>query len=152
MKTVIRPATPADLPVLLEFEKGIIATERPFDPTLKSGEIHYYDLLQLIQSTEAEVLVAEAGGQVVASGFVKILRGEPWQAFEHFGYLGFMYTQPAFRGQGINKQILEQLTAWAKSRNLTELRLDVYNENTGARTAYQKAGFKPELLRMRLGI
>lgn len=152
MNITIRPATPADLPTLLEFEKGIIATERPFDPTLKKGEIHYYDLLQLIQSPEAEVLVAEVEGQLVASGFVKILKGEPYQAFERYGYLGFMYTVPAFRGKGTNKMILQQLATWAKSKNLTELRLEVYDENAVAKTAYLKAGFTPDLLKMRMEI
>ena len=31
----IRVATIKDLPLLLEFEQGVITAERPFDPTLK---------------------------------------------------------------------------------------------------------------------
>ena len=41
---ITREATLKDLHTLLEFEQGIIAAERPFDGTLKEGEIHYYDL------------------------------------------------------------------------------------------------------------
>ena len=37
----IRKAHPDDLEKLLEFEQGIISAERPFDPTLKEGKIHY---------------------------------------------------------------------------------------------------------------
>lgn len=152
MKIEIRPAAETEIDTLLEFEKGIVATERPFDPTLKKGEIHYYDLLQLIRSPEALVLVAVAGGAIVGSGFVKIVNGEPYQAFEKYGYLGFMYTLPGFRGNGINKLILENIIAWAKTKNITELRLEVYEENTVAKKAYLKAGFKPDLLKMRMGI
>ena len=41
---------------------------------------------------------------------------------------------------------------WAKSQNLTEVRLEVYNENTIAKNSYLKAGFTPNLLEMRLEI
>ena len=50
----IRPATIKDLPVLLEFEQGIITAERPFNCTLKEGEIHFYDLKKLIESDKAK--------------------------------------------------------------------------------------------------
>ena len=63
-----------------------------------------------------------------------------------------MYVKPAFRGQGINKRILHGLIGWAKSQNLTEVRLEVYDENTIAKNSYLKAGFKPNLLEMRLEI
>ena len=39
---------------------------------------------------------------------------------------------------------------WAKNQNLTEVRLEVYDENTIAKNSYLKAGFKPNLLEMRL--
>ena len=59
MSYTIRPAKLTDLQTLLTFEEGIINTERTFDSTLKQGEIHYYDLGELIMSDLAEVLVAE---------------------------------------------------------------------------------------------
>ena len=46
---IIRPANKNDLPVLLEFEQEIVKAERPFNSTMKDGEIHFYDLLQLIE-------------------------------------------------------------------------------------------------------
>jgi hypothetical protein len=40
----IRPAVNADLPKLAEFLQFLVIAERPFDPTLKEGEIFYYDI------------------------------------------------------------------------------------------------------------
>ena len=40
----IRKAIETEIEILLSFEKEIISAERPFDNTLKEGEIHYYDL------------------------------------------------------------------------------------------------------------
>ena len=58
MNVEIRKAVETEIEILLGFEKGIIEAERPFDNTLKEGEIHYYDLIVLIKNENAEVLVA----------------------------------------------------------------------------------------------
>jgi GNAT superfamily N-acetyltransferase len=148
----IRKALESEIETLLSFEKGIVAAERPFDHTLKEGEIHYYDLIELIRARRAEVLVAVVNNEIVGSGYAKTLPAEPYQKYTEYAYLGFMYVKPAFRGQGINQKILGGLMDWAKSQNLTEVRLEVYDENTIAKNSYLKAGFKPNLLEMRLEI
>lgn len=152
MNITIRPALETEIDTLLEFEKGIIEAERPFDPTLKEGTIHYYDLLSLIRSSEAEVVVALADDEVVGSGFAQIKEADPFLQHTHFVYLGFMFVKPDFRGKGINQKILNTLMDWAHAKNISEVRLDVYDENTVAKKAYVKAGFKPHLLEMRIDI
>jgi GNAT superfamily N-acetyltransferase len=146
----IRKAIETEIEILLSFEKEIIKTERPFDSSLKQGEIHYYDLIELIRTKRAEVLVAVANNEIVGSGYAKILPAEPFQKYIEYAYLGFMYVKPEFRGRGVNQKILHGLIDWAKGQNLTEVRLEVYDENTIAKNAYLKAGFKPNLLEMRL--
>ena len=148
----IRKAIETDIEILLNFEKGIIETERPFDYTLKDGKIHYYDLIELIRDKKAEVLVAVVNNEIVGSGYAKTLAAKPYQKYKEYAYLGFMYVKPDFRGQGINQKILHELVDWAKDQNLTEVRLEVYDENTIAKKSYLKAGFKPNLLEMRIEI
>lgn len=152
MEIQIRPAKEDDIDTLLEFEKGIIETERPFDTTLKDGEIHYYDLVELIRSPGSAVVVAEIDSQLVGSGYAQVRKADPFLKHTYFAYLGFMYVRPAFRGKGINQSLLEALISWAKSKGISEIRLDVYDENIVAKNAYLKAGFKPILLTMRKGI
>jgi GNAT superfamily N-acetyltransferase len=152
MTIAIREAIATEIETLLDFERGIIAAERPFDSTLKEGEIHYYDLLELIKSEQASVVVAVVNDEIVGSGYAKILKAKPYQKYNEYAYLGFMYVKPEYRGQGINQKILQHLIDWAKDRNLTEVRLEVYDENTIAKNAYLKAGFKPNLLEMRLEV
>ena len=148
----IRKAIEAEIETLLSFEKGIVESERPFDDTLKDDEIHYYDLIELIRAKNAEVLVAEVNNEIVGSGYAKTLPAEPYLKYTEYAYLGFMYVKPAFRGLGINQKILHELMNWVRSQNVTEVRLKVYDENTIAKNAYLKAGFKPSLLEMRLVI
>jgi GNAT superfamily N-acetyltransferase len=152
MEIKIRPAKEEEIEILLEFEKGIVDTERPFDITLKDGEIHYYDLLELIRSPESEVVVAEIDGELVGSGYAQIRKADLFLKHTHFAYLGFMYVTPSFRGKGINQLLLEALITWAKAKGISEIRLDVYDENIVAKNAYLKAGFKPIILTMRRSI
>lgn len=152
MTIEIRKAIETEISTLLSFEKGIVEVERPFDSTLKDGEIHYYDLLELIKSENAEVLVAVVNGEIIGSGYAKIVAAKPYEKFEEYAHLGFMYVKPAFRGEGVNKKILQQLIEWAKGKHITQARLEVYNENTIAKNSYLKAGFKPSLLEMRMEI
>lgn len=145
----IRPAALSDLPTLLEFEQGVVAAERPMDPTIKSGGVQYYDLPAMIAASHIQLLVAEYQGKLVGSGYARIETGRHYLRHAQHAYLGFMYVDPAFRGQGINTQIIERLRQWADSQGITELRLDVYTINTRAIRAYEKAGFIPHLLQMR---
>ena len=148
---ITREATEQDLEILLEFEQGVVTAERPFNSTLIEGEIHYYDLKYLIQSQEATVIVAEENDEIVASGYALIKKSEKYyNQFEKYSYLGFMYVKPEYRGRGINKVITDELIAWSKSRVISEVRLDVYAQNESAIKAYEKAGFEPHLLTMRL--
>lgn len=148
----IRPAELADLPVLYEFEQGIITTERPFDSTLDDDPITYYDIKAMIESDNVEVIVAIVENEVVGSAYARIEEAKPYLNHKLYAYLGFMYVKPEHRGQGINQQVVEALKTWAKSKNLTELRLDVYDENLPAIRAYEKAGFERHLLNMRMNI
>ncbi|SMD33942.1 Ribosomal protein S18 acetylase RimI [Reichenbachiella faecimaris] len=148
----LRLATNADLPTLYEFEQGIIQAERPFDPTLKSGHINYYDLKALIASDHAKVIVAEVEGVVVASGYANIISAKEYLRHEKYAYLGFMFVDPKQRGKGIIKQILDELKLWSRSKGVNEIRLEVYEDNVPAVRAYEKAGFKKHMVKMRLSV
>ncbi len=148
----LRPASLADIPVLLQFEQGVVEAERPFDPTLKPSPIHYYDLEELIRGDDSVVMVAECNGQLVGSGYARIEVSKPYLQHGRHAYLGFMYVDPAYRGRGINQKILEALKSWSLAKGITEMRLEVYQGNTAAIRAYEKAGFQQLLVEMRLGI
>lgn len=148
----IRKATIDDLPVLLEFEQGVIAAERPYDATLKQGLIHYYDITQMIAAEDVELVVAEIDGALVGCGYARILPSKPFVHHSHYAYLGFMYVRPAYRGKGINAAIISRLKEWALSKGLVEMQLEVYDQNDAARKAYEKFGFRNHLITMRLDI
>ena len=148
----IRKASMNDLIQLLVFEQDLIKTERPFDSTLKPDPINYYDLKSLLTSPLAEVVVAETDNKIIASGYARIDKSKPFLKHSHHAYLGFMYVVPEYRGQGINKRIVDALKDWAASQNITEFSLEVYYDNISAIKAYEKIGFSKYILEMRFNL
>ncbi len=148
-KIRIRSAVLAELPVLLSFEQEIIRSERPFDNTIRPDPVTYYDLGELIHSDEAEVVVAEYENRIIATGYARIKTGKPEYKYDQYTYLGFICVLPEYRGQGIVSMILEHLIAWSHSKNLWEIKLEVYDGNVAAIKAYEKMGFKRNIVEMR---
>ena len=97
-------------------------------------------------------MVAELGGELIGSGYARIENAKPYLQHQQHAYLGFMYVAPAHRGKGINRMIMETLEAWARTQNITELRLDVYQQNDAAIKAYEKTGFIKHMIAMRKGL
>ncbi|NOZ48401.1 MAG: GNAT family N-acetyltransferase [Chlorobi bacterium] len=151
MQTV-RKATLEDLPTLLKFEQGIIETERPMDPTIKDGDINYYDITELITSDDSEIYVVELDGEIVASGYAQIKNDRYYLKHQKQGYLGFMFVSEEHRGKGLNKLIIKALIEWCKYRNIHEIRLNVYDKNPSAIKAYEKVGFSKHMINMRLNL
>ncbi len=151
-KINIKSAGLEDLEILLTFEQAVIHAERLFDETLKEGNINYYDIREMILDPYTEVAIAVSGTKIVGSGYAKIVESKPYYIFDKYAYLGFMYTDFDYRGQGINSSIIEFLKKWCISKNISEMRLDVYETNLSAIKAYEKFGFKKDMVNMRIGL
>lgn len=145
---LIRSATLSDLPTLLEFEQGVISAERPFALNLRPGNINYYDIQELIESDQAEVVVAESEQRLVASGYAKFQDSKPHIQPARYAYLGFMYVAPDRRGEKIVGKIIDSLMQWSKSHGVDAFELEVFAENASAVRAYEKLGFKANMVQM----
>jgi GNAT superfamily N-acetyltransferase len=86
----------------------------------------------------------------VGSGYARPKPARSYLDHEYYAYLGFMYTVPEFRGKGVNRKILTALREWSLDKGFRELRLTVYETNTQAIRAYEKAGFQKHIVEMRL--
>ena len=146
----IRKAELKELEQLKWIEQEIIRYERPMAPSLADDPINYYDIAQLIENEDTEVLVAVIEQEIVGSGYATIKKASNYKKHTHYAYLGFMYVSPEHRGRGINGMIIDRLIQWATSRNISEIQLEVYASNEAAIRAYHKKGFKPDLISMRL--
>lgn len=148
----IRKASLIDLGQLLAFEQDLIKAERPFDPTIKPDPVNYYDLQTMLTAPHIQVVVAELNNKIIASGYARIETSKAFLKHEQHAYLGFMYVLPGYRGQGINKKIMDVLKNWVASQNISEFRLEVYYDNISAIKAYEKFGFKRHMVEMRFNL
>ncbi|MGJ8732207.1 MAG: GNAT family N-acetyltransferase [Cellulophaga sp.] len=148
----IRIAKLEDLETLKSFEQGVILAERPFDKTLKPDPISYYSIEDLLKDPKTIVAVATLNNTLIGSAYATIREAKKHLKHSTYAYLGFMYVDPKQRGKGVNKSIIDFLFKWIKQQNTTEVRLDVYSENTAALRAYEKAGFKKHMVNMRMKI
>ncbi|MFY0604996.1 MAG: GNAT family N-acetyltransferase [Flavobacteriaceae bacterium] len=152
MNITTRKATLEDIEVLLLFEQGMIAAERPMDETLKREETYYYDISYLINEPSIELVIAEVDGKIAGCGYARIIKGRDCFQFNQFSYLGFMFTEEKYRGKGVNKVIIDYLYDWTLSKGVYEVRLEVYPDNPGAIRAYEKAGMKASMITMRIDL
>ena len=152
MKPIVRLATHRDLMILDAFMDGLVAAERPMDPTIKDGKVVYYELADFINSDTAVLYVVELNNEIVASGYAKIKGDRHYLKHDKMGYLGFMFVPEKHRGNGYNKLIIDALLKWCSDKELYEVRLDVYDTNDPALRAYEKVGFKKHLITMRLDL
>ena len=144
-----RAAEFADLPLLREFEQGVIAAERPYSLNLKPGPIQYYDLELMLQADDTQLLVCELAGEAIGSGYARLQKSAAQYNHDLHVYLGFIYVVPAHRGKGVSGLIMEALLTWARDAGAREVRLDVYVDNEAAVRAYEKFGFAKILVNMR---
>jgi ribosomal protein S18 acetylase RimI-like enzyme len=149
---LIRPAISADLDTLNKFQQGVVTAERPFDPTIKDGPVQYYDVAGMMASDQVLFVVAESGSEVIGCGFARIETAKHYLKHSSHGYLGMMYVDPKFRGQSVSIRIIDALREWCLSKNVSELRLEVYHDNDPAVRAYEKAGFRQLMIEMRLNL
>ena len=152
MNYTVRKAKLEDLPTLLDFEQRLIEAERPMDPSIKEDNISYYSISDFIKSNDSEVYVVEIDHEIVASGYALIVNDHQYMKHTKLGHLGFMFVPEQHRGNGYNQLVLDALLAWCKERNVLEIRLDVYDVNLPALRAYEKAGFKKNIINMRLSL
>jgi GNAT superfamily N-acetyltransferase len=153
MNTIsIRAANLNDLETLLAFEQGVVAAEKPLDIFLGNGRLTYYDIPELITNKNTHLIVAISNEELVGSGYIKIEDSNSYHKNPEHGYIGFIFVKPSFRGKKISTLILESLKRWAKEKNLKELRLDVYSNNSNAIKSYDSFGFTKSLVNMRIDI
>lgn len=146
----VRRAVPGDLAALQVFEQGIIAAERPYDPTIRKDPVRYYDIAALIASDDAFVAIAETGGAAIGCGFARKSASPSFTEPPHHAYVGLMYVVPEYRGRGVSRLVLDALSLWAREKKLFEMRLEVYPGNGAAVSAYEHFGFTPYMTEMRL--
>ena len=132
----LRAATPADLPAIVGLIRELAAFEKLEHLVVVTPESLHPQLFGARPAAEA--MVAEVQGQVVAfalyfTNFSTFL-GLPGL------YLEDLYVQPAHRGSGLGKALLQHLGALAVARGCGRFEWSVLDWNINAIQFYEKMG------------
>lgn len=86
--------------------------------------------------------VTEIDGEVVANAFVQVVPKvpRPGRFDDALGYLTNVYVRAAHRNRGLGTELLSQVMAWARARDLEIL---VVWPSQRSRSLYARAGFAP---------
>ncbi|MBD8547487.1 GNAT family N-acetyltransferase [Sphingomonas sp. CFBP 8760] len=132
----IRPAMPADVPVILRFVHELAVFER--EP-------------EAVRATEAMLAAALFGDRPAAEAVLAEMAGEPvgfalffhnfstWEGRRGL-YLEDLYVTPAARGQGAGAALLRHLAALAVARDCARFEWSVLDWNEGAIAFYRAMG------------
>ena len=136
MRLTIRPATPADLPLIAQLIRDLavyekLASEVRFDEAVLGQKLFG-------ERPYAEVVIGELGGQ--AQGFALFFHN--FSTFEGKPgiYLEDLFVRPDARGSGLGKAMLAHLAALAVERDCARLEWSVLDWNEPAIGFYQKLG------------
>jgi RimJ/RimL family protein N-acetyltransferase len=129
---VIRPATPDDEPALRALDRATwssLSSPVPVPP-----DDHPFET--------SGVLVAELRDGI--AGYVKLGSALPIRASEHVLEIKGLSVDPAHRGHGMGKALMQAAIKQARAAGARKLTLRVLGHNPHARAVYEACGFEVE--------
>jgi ribosomal protein S18 acetylase RimI-like enzyme len=154
LTATIRPAVHADLPAIGRLGALLVRTHHDFDakrfiaatPKTEHGYASY--LATQMEEPSVIVLAAEQDGAVV---------GYTYAGAEGFDYMslrgpaGVLYdivVDPAYRGHGIGRMLLDATLAALEDRGAPRVVLSTAERNEAAQRLFARAGFRRTMIEM----
>lgn len=137
MKTIrIEPATEAQVPLILEFIRGLAEYERLAHEVAATEESLRRSLFG--PRPDAEVVIAYADGE--PAGFALFFHNYSTFLGKRGLYLEDLFVKPAFRGLGIGRELLRYLARLAVERGCGRFEWWVLDWNEPAIRFYESLG------------
>ena len=135
----IRPAAPADVPLILGFIRDLAEYERlPHEVVATEAALH---ATLFGARPAAEVLIAELGDE--PAGFALFFHSYSTFLARRGIYLEDLFVRPAARGRGVGRALLQELARIAVERDCGRLEWSVLDWNEPAIGFYKALGAVP---------
>ena len=150
----IRPAAPADLPVLGRLGAHLVRLHHGFDPqrfiaaTPRTEHAYAAFLGTQLEAPDVVVLVAERGGEVLGYAYAGV-EGNDYMALR--GPAGVVYdivVDPSERGRGVGRMLLDATLAALRARGAPRCLLSTAERNESAQRIFARAGFRRTMIEM----
>jgi len=141
----VRPATRADLPVIvdlrLEFDRELLGGDLPPD-RVGPHRSQVADYLAMhVDGDGYRLWVAEEGGRIVGMGGLVVVDRPPHPRSRRSGegFIVNVYTLRRWRGRGVGRAVMDALVADARALLLRRVYL---RTSDAGRTLYEEMGFR----------
>jgi ribosomal protein S18 acetylase RimI-like enzyme len=150
----VRPATAADLPTIGRLGALLVRTHHDFDPkrfipATPQTERGYASFLgSQLAAPKDVVLVAERGGVVIGYTYAGL---EEYDYMSLRGPAGALYdivVDPAHRGHGVGRALLDATLGALRSRGAPRVVLSTAEQNASAQRLFAGAGFRRTMIEM----
>ena len=136
----IRPATLADLPLLLRYRRAMAEETDTPDPAAVERMIAALEPYLRIAIPEGRwhAWIAEPGG----CGAVEVVQWVPSRLdpTPRRAWIHSVYVEPSLRRRGIGRQLTETMVAWCREQGFRSIYLHASEQG---RHLYQALGFEP---------
>ena len=101
---------------------------------------------------DSDILIATFENEVVGFLLIQETTTPPYSCLvEHkYAFIVDVIVEKSYQSKGIRSALLDEAKKWAAYRHLDYLELNVLTENKGAKSLYEKHGFKDTNHTMRL--
>ena len=150
----IRPATPADLPTIGRLGALLVRLHHDFDPerfiaAAPRTEQRYASFLgSQLAEPNVVILVAERNNEVMGYTYGGV---EDYDYMALRGPAGVLYdivVDPAHRGHGVGRQLLDATIAALATRGAPRIVLSTAERNETAQRLFERAGFRRTMVEM----
>jgi len=151
---VIRRATAADLPGIGRLGGLLVEEHHDFDPRRFLGArrrtpADYASFISAhLEDSDGAVLVADDDGDVIGYAY-SVIDGYDFLALRGpAGILHDIVVDPAYRGRGVGRRLLDETLAYLKSRGAPRVVLSTAVRNGPAQRLFASVGFRPTMIEM----
>jgi ribosomal protein S18 acetylase RimI-like enzyme len=150
----IRPAAPADLPAVGRLGALLVRVHHDFDPerfiaaTPRTEHGYASFLGAQLEEPNVVVLVAERDGEVLGYTYAGV-EGNDYMALRGpAGVLHDIVVDPAHRGLGVGRMLLDATLAALTARGAPRCVLSTAERNESAQRLFARAGFRRTMVEM----
>ena len=150
----IRPARPEDLPALARLGAKLARAHHAMDAArffvpeepIEAG--YEWWLGKELKNRRAAVLAAEARGRTIGYAYGR-MEPRDWNMLrDACGVAVDLWVEPAARGAGIGRRLVEALVAALEGRGAERVVLYAASRNPEAQRLFRALGFRPTMLEM----
>lgn len=149
----IRPATAADVPAVLPMVASIAALHESWDSAKFGYKPHPEQMYRSWLTGRADdpravFLVADRDGLLAGFLIATVEKEIPIYRLTEFGFIHDIWVEPAYRNEGIARQLVTLAIEKFREIGVTQVRGDTAAANEAARNLLKSCGMRPSTIEM----